>query len=593
MDQKHAAPPLTVSGDSLELDLTRAMITRGTLFCAVSALLFAAIYGLRGPVEFAMPHVLAALVLGLIAVVPGRDPGFSLLLAITLGMLLFGYQLLLLASINNGIVIWLLVPFVAVVMLGRFRLAAYCMLVAIIETVGVVVAARQGWLQPKVVVPEAELVMAMSVIAVLTISGFFAYIALDARRRLTRELALRNEALRRALEETSQARNVAVEASQAKERFFANLTHEIRTPLTGIAGTVELMRQSTLSPEQAPLVKALWSSTSNLVDLVNAILDHARMRAGHVSVEPAPFDLNAMASDLRALFGARAGDKGLAFEVDLAPDLPQWIETDGVKLRQIAANLISNALKFTASGTVGVRLSAADGGRKLHLAVSDSGIGIGADKLRAVFEPFVQADESIARSYGGTGLGLAIARQLAQLLGGTLEATSRPGSGSIFSLVMPLRVAQAPIAPAPVAVAVAAPAGAGLRVLLAEDNPVNQLVACAMLQRLQAVVDVAADGEQAVAMAEAGGYHAILMDLQMPGMDGISATRAIRARERDRGRPPLPIIAMTGNSAEDYGVACTAAGMNGFITKPVKLEQLREALAVLLAPQTAPVQRAP
>jgi len=595
MDQKQVAPTLTGSGDSLELELTRAMITRGTLFCAVSALLFAAIYGLRGPVEFAMPHVLAALVLGLIAVVPGRDPGFSLLLAITLGMLLFGYQLLLLASINNGIVIWLLVPFVAVVMLGRFRLAAYCMLVAIIETVGVVVAARQGWLQPKVVVPEAELVMAVSVIAVLTISGFFAYIALDARRRLTRELAVRNEALRRALEETSQARNVAVEASQAKERFFANLTHEIRTPLTGIAGTVELMRQTTLSPEQAPLVKALWSSTGNLVDLVNAILDHARMRAGHVSVEPAPFDLNAMASDLRALFGARAGDKGLAFEVDLAPDLPQWIETDGVKLRQIASNLISNALKFTASGAVGVRLTAADGGRKLHLAVSDSGIGIGADKLRAVFEPFVQADESIARSYGGTGLGLAIARQLAQLLGGTLEATSRPGSGSTFSLVMPLRVAQAPVAAAPVAVAVAvaASAGAGLRVLLAEDNPVNQLVACAMLQQLQAVVDVAADGEQAVAMAEAGGYHAILMDLQMPGMDGISATRAIRARERDSGRPPLPIVAMTGNSAEDYGEACTAAGMNGFITKPVRLEQLREALAGLLAPQAAPAQRAP
>lgn len=588
MHQDHAAVTLTVSSDSLELDLTRAMIIRGALFCAVSAVLFAAMYALRGPVEFAMPHVIAAIVLGLIAAVPSRNPSVSLYLAIGLGMLLFGYQLLLLASINNGIVLWLMVPFVAAVMLGRFRLAAWCMAIAIAETVGVVAGARLGWLQPKVVAPEADLVMAASIVGVMALSGIFAYIALDARRQLTQELAVRNDALRHALEETGQARNVAVEASQAKERFFANLTHEIRTPLTGIAGTVELLRQTALSAEQAPLVKALWSSTGNLADLVNAILDHARMRAGHVSVELAPVDLQAISGDLRALFGARAGDKGLDLEIDLAPDLPQWIETDGVKLRQIASNLISNALKFTASGVVGVRLEAADDGRSLRLAVSDSGIGIATDKLQAVFEPFVQGDESIGRSYGGTGLGLAIARQLAQLLGGSLDARSRPGSGSTFSFVMPLRPVEAPVAAAPTTVG--APAEAGLRVLLAEDNPVNQLVACAMLQRLGAVVDVAANGEQAVAMAEARGYHAILMDLQMPGMDGISATRAIRARERDQGRPSLPIIAMTGNSAEDYGEACTAAGMNGFITKPVKAERLREILAGLPAAQAAGVQ---
>ena len=588
MHQEHAAVTLTVSGDSLELDLTRAMIVRGALFCAVSALLFAGIYALRGPIEFAMPHVIAAIVLGLIAAVPNHNPSVSLYLAIGLGMLLFGYQLLLLASINNGIVLWLMVPFVAAVMLGRFRLAAWCMAIAIAETVGVVAGSRLGWLQPKVVVPEADMVMAASIVGVMALSGIFAYIALDARRQLTRELAVRNEALRHALEETGQARNVAVEASQAKERFFANLTHEIRTPLTGIAGTVELLRQTALSAEQGPLVKALWSSTGNLADLVNAILDHARMRAGHVSVDLAPVDLQALAGDLRALFGARAGDKGLEFEVGLDPGLPQWIETDGVKLRQIVSNLISNALKFTASGTVGVRLAAADGGHSLRVEVEDSGIGIAADKLQAVFEPFVQGDESIARSYGGTGLGLAIARQLAQLLGGTLDAESRAGRGSTFSFVMPLRPAQAPAAVAPAAVA--ASAGSGLRVLLAEDNPVNQLVACAMLQRLQAVVDVAANGEQAVAMAESGGYHAILMDLQMPGMDGISATRAIRASECNSGRPPLPIIAMTGNSAEDYGEACTAAGMNGFITKPVKAERLREILAELPAAHAAGVQ---
>lgn len=566
---------------SLELEITRAMIVRGTLFCAVSALLFAVIYGLRGPVEFALPHVVVAVALGLIAAFPSRDPTLSLHLAITLGLLLFGYQLLLLASINNGIVVWLLVPFVAAVLLGRFRLAAYCMAVSIVETVGVVVAARQGWLRPRVVVPEADLVMAISGIAVMALCGLFAYVALDARRRLTRELAVRNEALRRALEETGRARNVAVEASQAKERFFANLTHEIRTPLTGIAGTVELLRQTRLSAEQAPLVKALWSSTGNLAELVNAILDHARMRAGHVNVEAGPVDLHAMAADLRALFGARAADKGLDFEVGLDSDLPHWIETDGVKLRQIASNLISNALKFTASGAVDVRLSVTDDGRNLRLSVGDSGIGIAAEKLEAVFEPFVQGDESIARCYGGTGLGLAIARQLAQLLGGTLDLASRAGTGSTFTLVLPLRPASAPAALLPPAVD--APRPVALRVLLAEDNPVNQLVACSMLESLDVSVDVAGDGAQAVAMAMADGacYQAIFMDLQMPVMDGITATYEIRARERRLGRALLPIIAMTGNSAEDYGEACSAAGMNDFITKPVSVDRLREILGAL------------
>lgn len=585
MRQDHPPSPPAAEFILADREIARSTIARGAMFCAVAAAVFAAMYWLRGPVEFALPHLVASVLLAGVAAMRPHNPGIPLYLVVAMGLLLFGYQLLLLGHVSNGIVVWFLVPFVAAVLLGMLRLAAFCVVVTVLEVGGVAIGAKLGAIPAQVALPNPDAVMAISIFSVMGLCGGFAYITLTERRRLMREAATRNDALAKALDEARLARNEAVEASQAKERFFANLTHEIRTPLTGIAGTAELLQQTSLSAEQQPLVHALGASTQNLAELVNAMLDHAKMRAGHVGIELGPLNLRDMARDLLNLFQARAADRHLAFSVDVADGVPAWIETDGVKLRQIVGNLVSNAIKFTDRGGVSVRLrcaatDASGGLRRLHIEVADTGMGIAADKLQAVFAPFVQSDSSISRQYGGTGLGLAITRQLAELLGGTVSVESRLGAGSQFSVELPLHEAAPPAEDAARPSAAPAPA-AGLRVLLAEDNRVNQLVACTMLKKLGVEVDVAENGVEAVEMSGRGGYQAIFMDLQMPGMDGIAATLEIRRRERQAGAPPLPIIAMTGNSAEDYGDACTEAGMDGFVMKPVKLDELRGIVAGL------------
>jgi len=585
MPQEHPSYSPAAEFVLADREIARSTITRGAMFCAVAAAVFAAMYWLRGPVEFALPHVVASVMLAGVAAMRPHNPGIPLYLVVAMGLVLFGYQLLLLGHVSNGIVVWFLVPFVAAVLLGMLRLAAFCVVVTVLEVGGVALGAQLGVIPARVALPNPDAVMAISIFSVMGLCGGFAYITLTERRRLMREAATRNEALAHALDESRLARNEAVEASQAKERFFANLTHEIRTPLTGIAGTAELLQQTALSAEQQPLVRALGASTQNLAELVNAMLDHAKMSAGHVGVELAPLNVRDMARDLLNLFQARAADRQLSFAVDVADDAPAWIETDGVKLRQIVGNLVSNAIKFTDRGSVAVRIrcvaaDAAGGTLRLHIEVADTGMGIAADKLQAVFAPFVQSDSSISRHYGGTGLGLAISRQLAELLGGSVSVASRLGAGSEFSVDLPVHEVAPPPADAPPP-AEASVSAAGLRVLLAEDNRVNQLVACTMLKRLGIEVDVAENGAEAVEMSGRGGYQAIFMDLQMPGMDGIAATLEIRRREQAGGAPRLPIIAMTGNSAEDYGSACTEAGMDGFVMKPVKLDQLRGIVAGL------------
>lgn len=572
--------------DLIEGVVVRNTVRAGSLCAAVNALLFSGLYLLRGPAELAMPNFVASLAFGLIAAIRMRNATIGLYSALTIGLLLFGYQLLLLGRIDNGIAVFFLVPNVAATLLGLRNLARYCGAITFIELAGVVVGARLGWFPVgRVRLPEPDIVMAASMIATLVLCGLFALITRRARQRVTVELVARNGELAAALEETRIARNEAVEASLAKERFFANLTHEIRTPLNGIAGTVELLQQTPRSAEQQPLADALSVSTRNLVELVNTILDHAKIAAGHTKIERAPVSIRHLAQELLETFGARAAEKEIALNVVVAQESPDWIESDAVKIKEIVGNLISNAVKFTSRGSVEVSLQC-DGPAvppekvRLIAEVVDTGVGILPERLEAMFEPFVQGDQSITRVYGGTGLGLSIARQLAGLLGGTLRAKSLPGEGSTFTLELPVLLADAP-APKPDRQTPREMSLAGLRVLLAEDNPINQLVARKMLETAAAEVGIASDGLQAVEMASKERYHVILMDLQMPGMDGIAATREIRQREQHTARRPIPIIAMTGNSADDYGEACRQSGMDGFLTKPVTLKQLTSELGRL------------
>ena len=363
---------------SLEREIARRTLSMGALFCAAAAVLFALLYALTGPTEFAAPHIIAAAVLAAVAFVPARNPTGSMYLAVTVGLLLFGYQLLLLGRVDNGISVWFLVPIIAATMLGMRNLAIYCGAVSAAEMVGVVAATHLAGLRAQVVIPHSDLVMVVSIFSVATLSGLFAFLTLRARQRLMHELGTRNQALENALEEARLARNKAIEAAQAKERFFANLTHEIRTPLNGIAGTAELLQHTALSAEQQPLATALEASTQNLVELVNAMLDHAKMSAGRVRVDRAPVHLQNLARDLQNLFGAHATGKGVAFDVAVADDVPAWIETDGIKLQQIIANLVSNAIKFTDRGAVAVKVRCgaaanAGGGIRLVVEVADTG----------------------------------------------------------------------------------------------------------------------------------------------------------------------------------------------------------------------------
>ncbi|MCF8149586.1 MAG: response regulator [Burkholderiaceae bacterium] len=583
--------------DMLEGEIAQQTVRAGSFFSAVSTGLFAAVYALGGPLEFVAPHLVACVLLGIIAGAPTGSTTVRIYLAVTIGLLLFGYQLLLLGRIDNGITLWFLVPFVAAMMLGMTRLALFSAVLTLIEVIGAVVAARVGWLQPRVLMPDPGLIMLLSLIGVMTLCGIFALITQRARAGLMKDVATRTQALELALEDTDRARNAAIEAARAKEQFFANLTHEIRTPLTGIAGTAELLSQTELSTAQLPLAKALKASTLNLAELVNAMLDHAKMRAGYIAVECAPVNLRDFVRDLEDFFSVRSADKKLAFVVSVDSDTPDWIETDGIRLRQVVTNLLSNAVKFTANGSIDLKMHCTDGAgagageeKRLIIEVTDTGMGIPPEKINFIFEPFVQGDASISRTHGGTGLGLAIALELAKLLDGSLRVESQPEKGSTFTLEIPARIVDSLEHPAAATTAASTPQravvadGGSLRVLLAEDNKVNLLVATTMLEHLGASVVEAGNGLEAVARATEGGHHVIFMDLQMPEMDGITATREIRRIERESGRIPVPIFAMTGNSRDDYGAACIEAGMSGFLMKPVTLDQLRIALAEVSEP---------
>jgi signal transduction histidine kinase/ActR/RegA family two-component response regulator len=386
----------------------------------------------------------------------------------------------------------------------------------------------------------------------------------------------------------------ADEANEAKGRFLANMSHEIRTPLNGVIGLSRLLEGMEISTEARDIVRLICSCGDSLLGLINDILDLSKVEAGKLELEMAPFHLHRALEDSIGLFRATAENKGVLLRCAKAPDLPVWVRGDETRLRQVIVNLVSNALKFTSSGDV--VLSASSAGRDvvrngdfIAIAVRDTGIGMTPEQMSGLFSSFQQADASISRRYGGTGLGLAISKHLVELMGGTIHVDSKPGEGTRFRFTLPMERAEEPLhlsgadAPEP-----PVPAGERrlLRVLVAEDNAVNQKVALMQLAKLSVKADLAVDGSQAIEAATAHCYDLILMDVQMPEVDGLTATREIRRLPLDH----QPVIyGLTAHATTEHRDECLRAGMDGYLTKPLDRLKLR-ALIEELSTQSSPVE---
>jgi signal transduction histidine kinase/CheY-like chemotaxis protein/HPt (histidine-containing phosphotransfer) domain-containing protein len=406
----------------------------------------------------------------------------------------------------------------------------------------------------------------------LVVAGVAVVLLLAERARLARLVGQE-----KASREAAETRSLAADAT--KTEFMANMSHEIRTPINAVIGMTELLLRESMPAAQREKVAVVDTSAHALLALVDDLLDLSRIDAGQLRLRPEDFRLKTLIDEVVRISSPRAAAKGLRLEVEIAPGTADALHADAARLRQVLLNLTSNAIKFTSEGQVRIAArvegaSLADGA--LRFEVSDTGIGISPRLLNRLFEPFVQADTTAARRVGGAGLGLAISKKLIERMGGEIGVDSKMGSGSNFWFRVPVAAASAPLPETPPDLPHFGP---GLRLLVVEDNPVNQRVMLGQLAALGLDADAAEDGHLALDALAQNSYDAVLMDVQLPGLDGYEATRRWRALENPSGEKRVRVVAVTAHAIEGEKERCLAAGMDDFLAKPFRLAELAQTLA--------------